>query len=282
MLATALQSGAGPDIVPSQGPGHAGTMAKAGLLLALDHYADQYGWQEKMLPWALATGYQGDKLYLLPNEMECTIAYYGQNLFNEKGWTPPTNRSEFEAWARKRTGRASSRWRRHRRLRALHQLADHHLLQSPTPDRMRSTRRSPARFPSPTRPSSTRVDPAQRLHATGLDRRRRRTILLHQLRHCAHDACRRRSRFRLGGHLVPLPSEELLRRGGRQRQLLGLGADAGMDRRGYLPHSTRWRSARPSRLPPTATWPIRPRPCSTGTSPTRRVSPSASRPILVS
>src|SRR5215218_5574248 len=99
VLATALQSGAGPDIVPSQGPGHAGAMAKAGLLLDLQPYAEQYGWQEKMLPWALATGYQGDKLYLMPNEMECTIMYYGQKLFDEKGWTPPANRTDFEAWA---------------------------------------------------------------------------------------------------------------------------------------------------------------------------------------
>jgi raffinose/stachyose/melibiose transport system substrate-binding protein len=104
VLATALQSGAGPDIVPSQGPGHAGTMAKAGLLLDLQPYADQYGWKEKMLPWALATGYQGDALYLLPNEMECTIAYYGQKLFDEKGWAPPTNRAEFEAWAEEANG----------------------------------------------------------------------------------------------------------------------------------------------------------------------------------
>jgi raffinose/stachyose/melibiose transport system substrate-binding protein len=104
VLATALQSGAGPDIVPSQGPGHAGTMAKAGLLIDLQSYADQYGWREKLLPWALDTGYLGDQLFLLPNEMECTIAYYGQQLFDEKGWTPPTNRSEFEAWATEAQG----------------------------------------------------------------------------------------------------------------------------------------------------------------------------------
>ena len=72
VLATALQSGAGPDIVPSQGPGHAGTMAKAGLLIDIQPYAEQYGWREKMLPWALGTGYLGDKLSVLPNEMECT------------------------------------------------------------------------------------------------------------------------------------------------------------------------------------------------------------------
>ena len=99
VLATALQSGAGPDIVPSQGPAHAGTMGKAGLLLDLAGYAEQYGWKDKLLPWAYDTGVLDGKFYMLPNELETTIMYYGQKLFDEKGWAIPTNRTDFEAWA---------------------------------------------------------------------------------------------------------------------------------------------------------------------------------------
>jgi raffinose/stachyose/melibiose transport system substrate-binding protein len=99
VLATALQSGAGPDIVPSQGPAHAGSMAGAGLLLDMTPYSQQYGWGEKLLPWALDTGLRDGKLFLLPNELETTIAYTSQKLWDEKGWTPPTNRADFEAWA---------------------------------------------------------------------------------------------------------------------------------------------------------------------------------------
>jgi raffinose/stachyose/melibiose transport system substrate-binding protein len=99
VLATALQSGAGPDIVPSQGPAHAGSMAEAGLLLDLTSYAQQYDWKNKLLPWAYDTGELGGKLFLLPNELETTISYYGQKLFDEKGWTLPSNRADFEAWA---------------------------------------------------------------------------------------------------------------------------------------------------------------------------------------
>lgn len=96
VISTALQAGAGPDIVPSSGPAHAGTLSQAGLLLPLDDYASQFGWGEKLLPWALETGRLGGKLYLLPNEFECTIMYYGQKQFDENGWSLPTNRQEFE------------------------------------------------------------------------------------------------------------------------------------------------------------------------------------------
>jgi len=104
VIATALQAGAGPDIVPSSGPAHAGTLAQAGLLLDLDDYASEFGWDETLLPWALETGRLGGTLYLLPNEFESTIMYYGEKQFDENGWSLPTNRQEFEDLATEAAG----------------------------------------------------------------------------------------------------------------------------------------------------------------------------------
>lgn len=105
VIATALQAGAGPDIVPSAGAAHAGPLAQAGLLVALDDYATEYGWGEKLLPWALETGKLGGKLYLLPHEFECTILYYGQQQFDANGWAVPKTRQEFEDLATEASGK---------------------------------------------------------------------------------------------------------------------------------------------------------------------------------
>ena len=53
---TALQGGAGPDITFSHGPSFMLELANAGLLLSLDHYADEYGWNDRFAPWALDLG----------------------------------------------------------------------------------------------------------------------------------------------------------------------------------------------------------------------------------
>ena len=45
---TAISSGTGPDLIfYDAGPGYAGVLAEAGLLLPLDDYAAQYGWDER-------------------------------------------------------------------------------------------------------------------------------------------------------------------------------------------------------------------------------------------
>ena len=46
---TAISSGTGPDIIfYDAGPGYAGVLADAGLLLPLDDYAAEYGWAEEI------------------------------------------------------------------------------------------------------------------------------------------------------------------------------------------------------------------------------------------
>ena len=57
---TAISSGTGPDLIfYDAGPGYAGVLADAGLLLPLDDYASQYGWDERIAaPAAEATTYR--------------------------------------------------------------------------------------------------------------------------------------------------------------------------------------------------------------------------------
>ena len=48
---TALSSGTGPDIIfYDAGPGYAGVLANADLLVPLDQYAQQYGWKDRIAP----------------------------------------------------------------------------------------------------------------------------------------------------------------------------------------------------------------------------------------
>ncbi len=94
---TALQGGAGPDITYSHGPSFMLELANAGLLLSLDHYADEYGWEDRFAPWALDLGRVEGSLYSLSEELETVILYYNKTVFEENGWSVPTNYDEFVA-----------------------------------------------------------------------------------------------------------------------------------------------------------------------------------------
>ncbi len=87
---TALQGGAGPDITFSHGPSFMLELANAGLLLSLDHYADEYGWGDRFAPWALDLGRVEGSLYSLSEELETVILYYNKTVFEEHGWEIPT------------------------------------------------------------------------------------------------------------------------------------------------------------------------------------------------
>ena len=86
---TAIAGGAGPDVVVTPGPSFVFELAQAGQLLALDEFADEFGWDQVFVPWALNLGKVEGKLYSLPNELETLILYYNKTLFEEQGWQPP-------------------------------------------------------------------------------------------------------------------------------------------------------------------------------------------------
>ena len=95
----ALMSGGGPDIVNSNGPALALTMAKAGQLLPLDNYAAEYDWTGRLIPMFLSIGKVDGTLYSIPKNYEAMGLFYNADLFAEKGWTVPKTVAEMETLA---------------------------------------------------------------------------------------------------------------------------------------------------------------------------------------
>jgi raffinose/stachyose/melibiose transport system substrate-binding protein len=99
VLRTAISAGEAPDILQTAGASFIAEFVKAGLVAPLDDYAAEWGWEEKLLPWAYQSGFIGGSLYSVPLTYESMILMYNKTLFEEKGWTPPTNLDEFTALA---------------------------------------------------------------------------------------------------------------------------------------------------------------------------------------
>lgn len=96
---TAITAGEAPDIIQTAGAAFIAEFVNAELVMPLDEYAAQWGWEEKLLPWAYQSGFIGGSLYSIPLTYESMVLMYNRTLFEEKGWTPPTNLAEFEALA---------------------------------------------------------------------------------------------------------------------------------------------------------------------------------------
>lgn len=94
---TAVVGGGGPDIIRSPGPSFVFEMASAGLITPLDVFADEQGWNDLFVPWALNLGSVEGELYSLSDELETLILYYNATLFEENGWEPPTTMDELVA-----------------------------------------------------------------------------------------------------------------------------------------------------------------------------------------
>lgn len=99
VLRTALAAGAGPDIWRVTAPAWALELVTAGHVLALDEYADELGWRDKMIDWAFEAGMNQGKLYSVPATYETMVVFYNKTLFESKGWDIPTNMAELEAIA---------------------------------------------------------------------------------------------------------------------------------------------------------------------------------------
>lgn len=86
--------GAGPDIfmadcfdVPDY--------AESGRILELSQYAEQYGWYDKFLGWAMDSCKHDGGLYGVPHAADVTGMYYNADLLAELGLEFPTNREEY-------------------------------------------------------------------------------------------------------------------------------------------------------------------------------------------
>jgi raffinose/stachyose/melibiose transport system substrate-binding protein len=94
---TALQAGSGPDIIVSPGPAFVLELVNAGAVLPLNEYAEQYGWQEIIQPWAYNSGVSNEQLWALPLTYESMLLYYNVTQFEANNWKVPTTRAELEA-----------------------------------------------------------------------------------------------------------------------------------------------------------------------------------------
>lgn len=96
-ISTAIQAGEGPDIVTTGGPSFVAEFANADRLVDLSDYAEQYGWQDLIFPWAMSAGEVDGTLYSLPHTWETLVLWYNRAVFDEYGWQPPQDRDELEA-----------------------------------------------------------------------------------------------------------------------------------------------------------------------------------------
>lgn len=100
----ALGEADGPDVSQvNQGRGDMGALVQADLLLALDDYADQYGWNERFSASVnnrnrftpdgaeFGTG----NLYGVSPTAEVVGVYYNKQMFDENGWQVPATWEEF-------------------------------------------------------------------------------------------------------------------------------------------------------------------------------------------
>lgn len=96
---TALASGTGPDIIfYDTGPGFAGVLADAGLILPLDDMAAQYGWNERFIPSAIQGASIDGQLYGLPLQVDLIGMYYNKTLLDEEELQVPTTVDELAAF----------------------------------------------------------------------------------------------------------------------------------------------------------------------------------------
>jgi len=98
-ILTALAAGQGPDIIDALSSSDAIPFAQAGYLEDLGPLAEQENWKDTIFPWAMDVGVVDGKLVALPVNFETLVLFYNKTLFEENGWTPPTNREELETLA---------------------------------------------------------------------------------------------------------------------------------------------------------------------------------------
>ena len=96
---TAISSGSGPDLIfYDAGPGFAGVLADAGLLLPLTDYAAQYGWTERVAaPSVEATTLDG-VFYGMPLQTDLIGMFYNKTLLDQEGLEVPTTLDELVAF----------------------------------------------------------------------------------------------------------------------------------------------------------------------------------------
>jgi raffinose/stachyose/melibiose transport system substrate-binding protein len=92
----ALQGQEAPDIVPTLGPAFVPELADADLLSDLNPYAEDGGWEETLLPWAVDLGRVNDVLVAIPTQLETLGVFFNRTVFEDHGWDMPKDRGQLE------------------------------------------------------------------------------------------------------------------------------------------------------------------------------------------
>jgi raffinose/stachyose/melibiose transport system substrate-binding protein len=96
IISTTLESGKGPDIIYyDTGPGWAGVLAKAGLLMPLDEAYKKFGWDRRILKWAKERATYDGKAYGVGHEVEIYGVFYNKDIFKKLGLKEPKTYEEF-------------------------------------------------------------------------------------------------------------------------------------------------------------------------------------------
>ena len=87
----AVLANRGPDLVFTSGAAFAARLVKANKLAALDDYAEQFGWNDRILKPLLDSGRINGTLYSLPKNTESLGLFYNKKIFEQNGWNLPQN-----------------------------------------------------------------------------------------------------------------------------------------------------------------------------------------------
>jgi raffinose/stachyose/melibiose transport system substrate-binding protein len=95
----ALSSGTGPDVIYyAPGPGYAGVLAEAELIVPLEDLAEEYGWNERVAAAALEQAKVDGVLYGLPLEIDLIGMYANRTILDQEGWEIPETIEEMVAF----------------------------------------------------------------------------------------------------------------------------------------------------------------------------------------
>lgn len=95
ILRTALAAGEGPDIVyGGTGPGAAGVLVNAGLLLPLDEAYAEYGWNDRFSDFTKERASIDGTVYGIGNEIEYIGMFFNERIFAELGSSEPKTHDE--------------------------------------------------------------------------------------------------------------------------------------------------------------------------------------------
>jgi raffinose/stachyose/melibiose transport system substrate-binding protein len=95
----ALSSSTGPDVMYyAPGPGYAGVLADAELIVPLEDLAEEYGWNERIAAAALEQAKVDGVLYGLPLEIDLIGMFANRSILDQEGWEIPETIEEMVAF----------------------------------------------------------------------------------------------------------------------------------------------------------------------------------------